>query len=808
MAVTSRRSRSFVGGIRYWCGVLGVFGALLSASLMAQPLQLVSSVLPTPVQGDGNSGDNFGIAAAVSGNYAVIGAYGDTVVAPEALFGIAQGSAYVYERSGDNWLPTQKLTPDPVGMDGDNFGVSLAMADDFLAIGAPRRAEDGQDQSGALFIYGRSASSYLLRQILTPTVVAPEQRFGSVIALWQDQLAVGAPGAGDGRVDLYRRDALGNYVFQRSLFPQPGASAARFGEALAMVDGELLIGAPAANGGAVYRSAFSSAVWSDAEPLSLTTAGAMELGAALAIADGVALVGAPGAAAGEVRVLTLNAGAWLQTGVLTAGDGVQGDRFGNALSLDANRAAIGAVAAKFSEGKAYLYIRSGAVFTPIDTLDIADGGNANRFGVSLVLAVGGVLVGADLDRVGPNQGQGSVRWFQPQGASYVQVAQLDNGNGAMYDRYGTSVAVDGDYALVGAYLEDTDAGADAGAAHWFQRTGKQWVYGGQLLAPDGEIEDRFGIAVDIDGERMAVGAFWDVVGENIDQGSVYIYRRQGADWVFEAKLVASAGEEGDYFGFALSLDGDRILIGARGASAPAREQGLAYVFVRTQFGWSEEAELQFVGVNPLAYFGASVALTGDLALVGAPGATLGVGPVGAGAALAFQRRSNQWVLAANLQAPQPQANSAYGYALAADRDRLLVGAFQDGSFGGGAAYLYRVGDLGLDGELRAALAQPGEALGFAVALAGTTVALGAPGYDLPSQSGVGTVRFFNRGERGWQESDQWIAADAVAGDGFGRALAFDGVHVVIGAPGKGIQDPLEGTAYVEAINELFADGFE
>ncbi|MBK9658046.1 MAG: hypothetical protein IPO66_22580 [Rhodanobacteraceae bacterium] len=784
-------------------------GVLLSASVLAQPVHLLTDALPTPVQGDGCSGDNFGIAMAVSGNYAVIGAYGDTVVAPQVQFGIAQGSAYVFERIGDNWVVAQKLSPEPIGGDGDNFGVSISMSDDLLAIGAPRRTQDGELESGTVFIYGRSAGGYLLRQILNSELAATGQRFGTAVALWQDQLAVGVPGSGNGRVDLYRRDGFGTYVFQRSLAPEPTATEARFGTALALADGQLLIGAPAAEGaGAVFRSVYSLAGWSDAERLRLSATPGMELGAALAIAQGVALVGAPGAGAGEVRMLISDAGSWVRTGVLVAADGVAGDRFGSAIAVDAGRAAIAAPAALFSEGKTYLYARSGAEFSSMGALDIADGGAAKRFGGSLALAADGVLIGADLDRVGPNPSQGSARWFRPSGGSYVQLAKLDSGNGAIYDRYGTSVAVDGDFALVGAYLEDTAVGGDAGAAHWFRRVDRQWVYGGQLLAPDAEIEDRFGIAVDIDGDRMAVGAVWDVVGTNVDQGSAYIYHRQGADWVFEAKLVASDGAAGDYFGYALSLDGDRLLVGARGVSVPVVDQGRAYVFVRGESGWTQEARLPFAGINPQAYFGTSVALAGELALVGAPGTRVGAGPQAAGAAVVFRRQGASWTQTAILQAPQPQANGAYGYAVAADSERLLVGAFLDGFLGRGAAYVYRSADLVLDGELRASQVQPGEGLGIAVAISGTTAVLGASGYDLPGKVGVGTVRIFERGAQGWQEDQQWFAADAADGDGFGGAVALDGVHAVIGAPGKGIENPLEGVAYVSKINALFADGFE
>ncbi len=785
-----------------------VVGALIHGVAVAQPVQLVTTALPTPVAGDGFSGDNFGIASAIAGDVAVIGAYGDTLVATGFTFGIAAGSAYIFERVAGEWQPLQKLSPQPVGTDGDNYGVSVAIHGATIAIGAPRRDPDQRFQAGSVFIYGRAADGYLLQQILAPGDPAPEQRFGSTVALWQDYLAVGVPAAGAGRVDLYRRVGVGPYEFDRSLFPLPDG-AGRFGAALAMADAELLIGAPQADsGGAVYRSTLGSTGWAAAQPLALVAAAGEELGSALALDGALALVGAPGVAVGNVRVLELAAGSWSQTGVITAPGGSVGDHFGSALALAAGSAAVAAVDALGSQGRVYLFDRAGANLSAVGQVDIADDGPAKRFGASLALAADGVLIGADLDRVGPNRGQGSARWFQPGPGGYVETAQLDSGNGAMFDRYGTAVAVDDGIALVGAYLEDTDSGADAGAAHWFERIAGDWQYGGQITAPDGAIEDRFGIAVDVDGERMAVGAFWDVVGSNVDQGSVYIFRREGPDWVFEVKLTASDGRPRDYFGFAVALEGDRLLVGARGASVPFLEQGVAYVFERGVGGWQQQARLDLPFANAFAYFGASVAWSGELALVGAPGVTLAAGPESAGAAYAFRSRGGVWALAAALQAPQPQAGSGFGFSLAADADHLLVGAFQEGFAGQGAAYVYRSLDLGLDGELRAAAAQPGEALGIAVALGNGTALLGASGYDLGQQFNRGTVRAFKRTAGGWTETAQWFAIDGAGGDAFGRAVAFDGRDAVIGAPLRGVDNPLEGHAYIATVDPLFADGFE
>ena len=799
--------RTFVSALGWWVA-LSLGGWCLPASLSAQPAQLIHGRMPPPTQGDGASGDNFGIASVIEGEYAVIGAYGDTLPAAGITFGIAQGSASVFRREGNSWIQGQKLWPEPAGEDGDNFGVSVAAAGDLLAIGAPRRRVALATEAGSVFIYQRTERGYQQRQLLSAEIPSQGERFGAAVALWQDQLAVGVPAAD--AVDLYRHVGGGVFEFRRTLIVPGGGVGARFGAALAMADGELLIGAPDADGtGAVYSSRLVGAVWNDAVRVTLTGAPQSELGAALVIDNGVALAGAPGSAAGATYILTKDGDGWVAAGAMPASGLVQGDRFGNALALGSQRAAVAAVGANGAEGLLLVYARSGAQFGEIDRVEMLDGGNADRLGASVALAGDGLLVGADLDQVGPNRGQGAVHWMQPQGGEYVAVARLDNGDGAMFDRFATTVAVDGDIAVAGAYVEDTQAGADAGAAHWFRRVGEAWLPGGRLVAPDAEIEDRFGIAVDVSGDWLAVGAYWDVVNGNVDQGSAYLYRRQDGDWVFDTKLTDATGDPGDYFGFALALDGDTLVVGARGDSDIALEQGAVHVFVRQGGTWVAQARIDPPTQNGLGYFGTSVAIDAERLLVGAPGMTVEPGPEAAGAAYAYQRDGGAWSLTGVLRAPQPASNVAYGFAVASDRERLMVGAFQDGLQARGAAYVYRADTLALDGELRASLAQPGELAGISVALAGSRAYLGASGFDRSGASGSGRVLVFERDAVGWREVAQWFATDAAGGDAFGRALAADTTgDVVMCAPAKGIANPLEGMAYSVRIDSLFDDGFE
>lgn len=796
-------------GCRRACLLLAI-GLLVCMTLPAQTVTLVDTELPPPVTGDGASGDNFGIAVAVEGTTAVIGAYGDSIAAPGATFGIGEGSAYVFERSGSGWVQSQKLVPQPTGEDGDNFGVAIAMADSFLAVGAQRRRVDQVPEVGSVFIYGRSTQGYLLRQLITPPVVAADQRFGAALALWQDRLAVGAPQAGAGRVDLYRRDGNGQYQFEGSLTPTDGSGAARFGAALAIADGVLLIGAPEADGaGAVFRSELGGGGWTVAARLPLSATIGAELGAAIAVDRGLALIGSPGAnvGVGEVRVLKILGGAE-PLAVLRRDGGLPADRFGSALALDETRALISAGGALLGEGAVSVYQRTEQTLIEIAQLDIADGGVSNHFGVALALSADGALIGADLDRVGPNRSQGAVHWYLTQGNSVFAAGRLDSGDGAMFDRFGSAVAVQDDIAMVGAYLEQTDAGAEAGAVHWFQRSGSEWHYRGRLEAPDASIEDRFGISVAIDGDYAVIGAYWDVIDGNVDQGSAYVFRREGEQWLFDAKLTASDGRARDLFGFAVAIHGNRVLVGARGARIPFTDQGTAYVFRHDPSGWVQETRLDLPEPDAFAFFGASVALTEGKAIVGAPGFTKESEPVSAGGVFVYERSGSNWVPVAGIQAPVPKANAAFGFSVSADSERMLIGAFQEGNAAQGAGYVYRLADLVLDGELRATQAQVGEGLGISVAIAGNQALLGGSGFDLGSTANQGTVRTFRRQATGWRESTQWFASAGSDGDGFGRAVAADATSAIIGAPGRGVDNPLEGTAYVQPLDGIFDDGFE
>jgi hypothetical protein len=197
-------------------------------------------------------------------------------------------------------------------------------------------------------------------------------------------------------------------------------------------------------------------------------------------------------------------------------------------------------------------------------------------------------------------------------------------------------------------------------------------------------------------------------------------------------------------------------------------------------------------------------------VIGAPGIQIGLEGESAGAAFVFEQSGSDWQFVSRLQSPQPQAFAGFGFSLAADAQRMVIGAFQDGpgQDASGTAYVYRASDRSLEATLRATNPQSGELMGISVAIAGDEIVLGASGFDLLNARSVGTAHVFERHDQVWNERAQVFPADPGAGDGFGRAVAIGDGLILLGAPAKSGANPLEGTVYVHTGGAVFEDGFE
>jgi hypothetical protein len=204
-------------------------------------------------------------------------------------------------------------------------------------------------------------------------------------------------------------------------------------------------------------------------------------------------------------------------------------------------------------------------------------------------------------------------------STWNQQAKLTASDGAAYDYFGISVAVSGDTAVIGA-SEDDDKSCNAGVAYVFVRAAADgtWSQQAKLTADDGAAEDWFGGNVSVSGDIAIIGADADD-DKGWGSGSAYVFvRAADGTWMQQAKLLAADGVADDRFGTSVAVSGDMVVIGAVGNDDMGSESGSAYVFVRAADGtWTQQTKLLAADGVADDRFGTSVAVSGDTAVIGA-----------------------------------------------------------------------------------------------------------------------------------------------------------------------------------------------
>jgi dihydroxyacetone kinase DhaKLM complex PTS-EIIA-like component DhaM len=353
-------------------------------------------------------------------------------------------------------------------------------------------------------------------------------------------------------------------------------------------------------------------------------------GTSAAISGDTAVVGASGQ--GSAYVFTRSGSVWSLQQKLTAADGGGGDSFGNSVAISGDTVVVGAygdaVDGGYAEqGSAYVFTRSGSTWSQQQKLTAADGADGDSFGTSVGISGDTAVVGAFRDEVGANSSQGSAYVFTRSGGVWSQQQQLTAADGAAYDRFGTSVAISGDTVVVGACWDDVGGNSTQGSAYVFTRSGSTWSQQQKLTAADGAEEDYFGWSVAISGDIAVVGVAFAGYGTAAEHGSAYVYTRSGSTWSQQQKLTAADGADGDSFGTSVAISGDTVVVGAEEDDVGATyDQGSAYVFTRSGSVWSLQQQLTAADGRWVDYFGTSVAISGDTVVVGASGDHVGANP--------------------------------------------------------------------------------------------------------------------------------------------------------------------------------------
>ena len=326
-----------------------------------------------------------------------------------------------------------------------------------------------------------------------------------------------------------------------------------------------------------------------------------------------------GESSGSAYVFHDDGTGWAEQAKLTASDGVLKDFFGSGVSISGDTVVVGSFfsdAPAEHSGSAYVYQRTGDTWTEEAKLVAADGAEGDLFGISVAISGDALVVGArDHDVAASNSGAAYV--FRFDGTGWAQEAELAASDGAADDFFGGRVAIDGDVVVAGAPTADV-GGTDSGAAYVFRFDGTSWTQEAKLTAADGQTGDEFGSSVAISGETAVVGAARAGPG-NTERGAAYVFRFDGTSWSQEAKLTAADSKVKNLFGWSVGISGDQIVVGAIKGDDGERNTGAAYVFQRTGTVWSEELKLLASDAEQDDRFGGSVSILGDTVLVGAAG---------------------------------------------------------------------------------------------------------------------------------------------------------------------------------------------
>lgn len=424
------------------------------------------------------------------------------------------------------------------------------------------------------------------------------------------------------------------------------------------------------------------------------------------------------------------------------------------------------------------------------------------------------------------------------GGTIAQQAYLKASNPHAGDRFGLSVAISGDTAVVGAVCEGTgldgvDGGApESGAAYVFVRSGTTWTQQAYLKASNAQAGDAFGRSVAISGDVIVVGADHEdgaatgVDGDASDNGAIesgaaYVFVRNGTTWTQQAYLKASNAGAGDWFGASVAASHDTIVVGAltedggvagddQDESAP--DAGALYVFVRKGATWAQQAYLKAANADAGDWFSKSVAISNDTIVVGADGEDgSGADPsdnsaTWAGAAYVFVRTGTTWTQQAYLKASNAGAEDYFGSCVAASGDTVVISSiWEDSGATGvngdqgdesqseaGAAYVFvRTGTTwSQQAYLKASNAEGGDRFSSYLAIEGDVIAVAGQWED-GSATGLngdqlddgakwsGATYLFARNAGAWKQTAYLKASNTGGGDMFGKAVALSGNTLIV-----------------------------
>lgn len=699
---------------------------------------------------DPGAGDQFGYAMAISGNLVVVGAMLDDLPAAQN----DKGSVYVFDLASATPTVPAFAIHNPLTAPGAQraFGRAVAISGTRIAVGA---CGVNSSDTGAAYIYDVSSATPTTPLVTLPAE-ASSDNFGNAVAIEGTRVVVGAPRNNNGAAD-----AGSAYMYEISsatptvptfTFRNPAAAATDFfGYSVALLGTRVVVSAAlddagAADAGSVY--VFDTAGATPTVPVHTlpnpAPAPSEAFGLGVAISGNTLVVGASfdavgaSAEAGTTFIYDLN-GATPTQPVLTLenpsplGSEDVSDGFGFAVAISGTRVLVGAyqedIAGQASRvGIAYGYDLAGATPpVPVVTMNSPAVKPGDLFGSTVAVSGTRAVVGA---ANGVFTGTGHAFAYDLSGPAPVATFLP---NPRTSNAFASAVAISGSRVVAGAYIDSfAPTGNGAGIVYIFDLAGTTpGTPALQLNNPAPATSDFFGYAVAISGNRVVVGAHQDDTG-GTNTGTAYVYDlTSGTPTVPVFTLNNPTPVDNDNFGIAVAIDGTRVVVGATGDDTGATDAGSAYVFDLS----SGTPTVPITLNNPAPLdgdkFGNAVIVSGTRVAVAA--ALDDAGAADAGTVYAYDMTAGPSP-AATLLNPAPAANDQFGASLAVAAGTLLVGAPLDDATAtdGGTAYVFDIGGATPSVAL-ATLDNPtpatGDKFASSAGISGTIGILGAPNDD-------------------------------------------------------------------------------
>ena len=772
-------------------------------------------------------GGHFGHYVAINGDYVVVGAYAESKTGPSLPNLNYSGAAYIFrkdEGGEDNWGEVKRITASTPLL-GATFGISVAIDGDYVVVGAAWEGENTGEANqvlwmGAAYVFKKNHGGTDNWGLIKKLVEAERKEFnefGACVAISGDNILVGAPFEEIIKGSTVGEDAGAAYIFNKS---QGGSD--NWGEVA-----KILPSVPAVDYG---------------------------FGGCLGISGNYVVVGHTRGYRDNMEkqaayIFEKNEGGtnhWGMIKKLSPPVLEDRDAFAHTIAISGDYIIVGALGEDENSneqnriegsGSAFIYKRTKGGnnnWGLLKKITASYRGAGDIFGAAVAISGETALVGAESDwddenEANPVKDAGSAYFFQANkgGAdnwgfekkSVMEELSPD-------DHFGYSVAISGNYAVVGSPNEDEgrywqNSALDAGAAYVFFNDAGTWKLVTKLLPSIRWAHDNFGASVAIEGKFIVVGApQGDLNGiEEVyreDAGAAYVFYLESGEhnWQQVKKLVASNRNTGDHFGASVSINGNKVIIGSPGTDGGSgiHDYGSAYVFAKDQGSennWGQMQELTAASRHDYAGFGRSVSISSEYAIVGADGDIYNDNVPslsGIGAAYIFQNGLNgvrAWGLLKKIHATTPTFGDRFGYSVALSGNYAIVGAFGDSENSleadfkshSGAAYIFKKDAGGQNNwgnvkKITAITRYADDNFGSVVSISGQYAMVGTPGGDLniieeSYAQNSGAAYIFRKnlgGADNWGQTQKLTAYNRRGGVQFGSSLAINDTYAIVGSP--------------------------